>query len=132
MHSDESPDLQRARSEGYHRGLAVGLFWTASFCAVYAAAWPPLEIPRFISIFERVKVPMPGMTIMAIAAHKLMSVALLIGIGVCAAACYRRHVKAWLWSGALMVLALFWATFCTLAMKLPFLAIVDGIGRGRP
>ena len=111
--------------------MAVGLFWTGSFCAVYAAVWPPLEIPRFISIFEQVKVPMPGMTIMAIEAHKFMSVALLVGIGVCAAACYQRKSKAWLWSGALMVYALFWTTFCTMAMKLPWLSLMDGINKAR-
>ena len=127
----ESADLDQARREGYQRGLAVGLFWIASFCAVYAAAWPAVETPRFRSIFEQVKVPMPGLTMLVMDYHGVMAAGLLMGIAACAFVNFHRKPKAYLFNGLLLVLALSWTTVSALAIKLPFYSLMQGIGRGR-
>ena len=127
-------EIERARREGYQRGLAVSLFWLGATCALYTSATTAVEAPRDREVFEQVKVPMPGMTVMVLESYALVSIGLLLGAAFSAFITFARKLdptKTSLFNAALFIAAMTWAALTTFAMKLPFLSLLQGIGKGR-
>lgn len=127
-------EIEEARREGYVRGLGVGLFWIGAFSALHVAGWTMLETPRFRSVFEQVKVPMPGLTELLMESYAVVGVGLAAAVAVAAYLTFFRklegkHVVQL--NTALLIAALAWSALCTLAVKGPFLTLMQGLGTRR-
>lgn len=128
-------DISEARREGYRRGLAVAFFWVAALATLYTAAWTLVETPKYREVFEQVRVPMPGLTMLLVEYYAVMAAGLTLGAVFCAFVTFSRKSdsrKILLLNGVLFVVALGWSALSAVAVKAPLLALFQGIGKGRP
>lgn len=134
MERDPAAQLAEAEQKGFIRGLNVG-FVSIGALAAAAVAWRSLfDAPKFEELFRQVKVPMPGLTLLALQAGKPAAILFLIlaAIGIWATRSRGHHRGTLVLNALLFGGALFWLMFISVALSLPFHFLVEGIAPGRP
>jgi hypothetical protein len=122
--------LGAAKERGFRKGLNVGLTAVNLCCALRAILWPFFDVPRHVEVFKQVKVPMPGLTLLVIDFYPFASIALFFGAVACCFATrawgdQRRGIYVNL---AYLLLCLGWIMVYSMAMGLPMLSLLEGIG----
>jgi uncharacterized membrane protein YphA (DoxX/SURF4 family) len=131
---DPESRLAEAEQRGFIRGLNVGFLTVGTLAAAVVCQRLLFDIPRFEEVFKQIKVPMPGLTLLAMQTRFAAAGLFLLLIPACIWATKTQGqnrftivLNALLFGGAL-----FWLFVVTLALQLPLISILEGIGQRRP
>jgi hypothetical protein len=133
MDEEGGASPEDAKKRGFLKGLNWVLLAVALPCGVLAMVRPFYEAPRHKQLFKEVKVPMPGLTLLAINTYPFVSGLLLVGAVGCGVATgiwsqRRRTVVA---NGAYLLLVLGWMMLFKIALALPMMIVKHEIGSPR-
>jgi hypothetical protein len=122
-----------SKERGFRNGFNFGLTAVNLCCALRAIFWPFFEVPRHVEVFKQVQVPMPGLTLLVIEFYPFVSIALFFGAVACCLATrfwgdQRRGIYV---NVAYLVLCLGWILVYSMAIGLPMMSLLEGIGQRR-
>lgn len=122
-----------SKERGFRYGFNLGLTAVNLCCAFRAILWPFFEVPRHVEVFKQVKVPMPGLTLLVIEFYPFVSGALLFGaVACCLATRYWGDQQRGIYVNlAYLVVCVGWIMFYTLAIGLPMMSLLEGMGQRR-
>lgn len=125
--------LVEERRTGFRKGLNIGLVVVTCLSAVSAAFRAFYDVPRFSDVFEQVKVPMPGLTLLIVNTYPVVSVALLALAVACVIATVRYGERSWTMglNWTCLAASVAWLLVVNLGTMLPMWSLLDGIGNRR-
>ena len=130
METVDPESLEAARRRGFNQGMSSAL----CFLAVAATLWTVFAIlkwiPVFRDVFVQVHVEMPALTVLVIKHYIVISVFAFLSCGIAVFATVTRGDRpvALYLNVAAFTIAMSWLGLCTVAMFLPLMSLLEGIG----
>lgn len=125
--------LTDAEQKGFIRGLNVGFVTIGTLAAVLVCWRLAVDLPKFGEVFKQVKVPIPGITLLVLQTRGPVAVLFLLLAGFCIWATRSRGEKRFtiVFNALLFGGALFWLFLVNMALSLPLVSLLEGIGQRR-